>query len=158
MLRISNMEGSTFPGRVLFPTCFAPRGMSQGFKAGGVPPARLMPAGVEVGGGKGVSLKTLEPGIENSRDLGWSDSVCGLWRAWGVYTEEVQVCWLSSSHSSTAQHPASQRVVPKLPMLREGKDGRGEKGEDIMRKSVMVVVRRDDVSTILVPICFSWFF
>jgi hypothetical protein len=65
MLRILNMESSKFPGMVLFPTGFAPRGMSQGDKGGATPLATAVAAGVGVGAGEGDLLKTCGR-IENS--------------------------------------------------------------------------------------------
>jgi hypothetical protein len=60
-------ESSKFPGRVLFPTGFTPRGTLQGSKEQVAPPANVVVAGVEVGVGEGVSLKTCGR-IENSGD------------------------------------------------------------------------------------------
>jgi hypothetical protein len=67
MLRISKMESSEFPVRVLFPTGFTPRGTSQGSKEGAASLAIKMMVGVGVGMGGGVSLKTCSR-IENSGD------------------------------------------------------------------------------------------
>jgi hypothetical protein len=65
MLRILNTESSEFPGMVLFPTGFAPRGTSQGDKGGATSPATAVAAGVGMGVGEGDLLKTCDR-IENS--------------------------------------------------------------------------------------------
>jgi hypothetical protein len=44
-------------------------------------------------------------------------------------------------------HTAAWRETPRLPRLREEKVGRGEGGEDIVKKSLMVVVRMQEVMT-----------
>jgi hypothetical protein len=80
MLRILKTESSKFPGRVLFPTCFTLRGMSQGFKEVGAPPATVAVAGVGVGMREGVSLKTCGR-IENSGDNEVKEPAYKPWRA-----------------------------------------------------------------------------
>jgi hypothetical protein len=108
MLRMLKMESSAFPGRVLFPTGFAPRGMSQGFKDVVAPPAKLALAGVEVGGGKGVSLKTLE-GIEKLGDCE-SDLSCEPKGGRVMSTEGVGVESLKVPEAHTSWHAAAWRT------------------------------------------------
>jgi hypothetical protein len=138
MLRISNMESFTFPGSVLFPTGFTLRGMLQGVKDVGAPPATGA-AGVGEGAEERVSLKTCDR-IENSGDI-VVDPAPEPWQVWEPSTEGVELKDLVCSKLSAALHAACWREPPRLLRLREEKVGSGEGGEDIVRKSVMVVVR-----------------
>jgi hypothetical protein len=138
MLRISNTESSAFPGSVLFPTGFTLRGMSQGVKEVGAPPATGA-VGVEEGTGEVISLKTCGR-IENSRDI-VVDLTPKPWQVQEPFMEGVGLKDLVCSKLSAALCAACWREPLRLLRLREEKVGSGEGGEDIVRKLAMVVVR-----------------
>jgi hypothetical protein len=122
MLRISKMESSKLPGRVLFPTGFTPRGTSQGSKEVGASLANMTTAGVEVGIGEEDSLKTCGR-IENSRDNCLETPACPTpQRAWEV---AVDVVGTESLVLNSAIH-SLMHSLRKVSGLAEGLGGAGE--------------------------------
>jgi hypothetical protein len=137
MLRILNMESSKFPGIVLFPTGFAPKGTLHGDKGGATSPAALGAVGVGMGVGGGGSLKTCGR-IENSGARHLEELGCirphRVWQA--LLVEGSKSLVLISANCSLM---CSARVLGSAEELRG--EGEQEGWKDIMGKSTMVVVR-----------------